>query len=109
MQGPWPGHLPSPSPAMVYADPPMLDVLDGDGHSVRVTGRGAVSAAPATVRRGATNEAVVAWAGPWPLEERWWDAVRSRRSARFQLQTVEGSLLLVCLEQQQWRLLGDYC
>jgi protein ImuB len=108
MQGPWPGRLPSPSPAMVYADPPMLDVLDGDGRSVRVTGRGAVSAAPVTVRRGATSERVLAWAGPWPLEERWWDTAKSRRSARFQLQTTEGALLLACLEQQQWRLLGDY-
>ena len=32
-------------------------------------------------------EPIVAWAGPWPLEERWWDATRARRSARFQLLT----------------------
>ena len=34
---------------------------------------------------------------------------RARRSARFQLLTESGSLLLVCLERQQWWLLGDYC
>ena len=85
--GPWPGSLPSPSPAVVYADPVPIDVLDGEGRSVRVTGRGAVSAAPATVRRGTSSEPVVAWAGPWPLEERWWDVTRARRSARFQLLT----------------------
>jgi protein ImuB len=108
-EGPWPGRLPSPAPAMVYADPPVIEVRDGEGRPVRVTGRGAVSAAPATVRRGqATAEHVVAWAGPWPLEERWWDTVRSRRSARFQLLTASGALLLACLEHQQWRLLGDY-
>jgi protein ImuB len=107
--GPWPGSLPSPSPAVVYADPVTIDVLDGEGRSVRVTGRGAVSAAPATVRRGTSTEPVVAWAGPWPLEERWWDVTRARRSARFQLLTGTGSLLLVCLERQQWWLLGDYC
>jgi protein ImuB len=108
-EGPWPGRLPSPFPAMVYSEPSLIDVLDADGQPVRVTGRGAVSAAPATVQRGRTTEQVVSWAGPWPLEERWWDAARARRSARFQLLTASGSLLLACLERQQWWLLADYC
>jgi protein ImuB len=108
-EGPWPGNLPSPSPALVYPEPLAIDVLDNEGRSVRVTGRGAVSAVPATVRRSTRAEAVVAWAGPWPLEERWWDTTRARRSARFQLLTESGSLLLVSLEQQRWWLLGDYC
>ena len=107
--GPWPGNLPSPSPAAVYDEPSLIDVLDDAGRHVKVTGRGAVSAAPATVKRGTATEHVVSWAGPWPLEERWWDASRSRRSARFQLLTASGSLLLVCLEKQRWWLLGDYC
>jgi protein ImuB len=108
-QGPWPGSLPSPSPALVYPEPLAIDVLDNEGRSVRVTGRGAVSAAPATLQRGTRAEPIVAWAGPWPLEERWWDITRARRSARFQLLTDSGSLLLVNLEQQRWWLLGDYC
>ena len=100
--------LPSPSPLRSYAEPFTIDVRrcrsPGEGHR-----RGAVSAAPATVQRGTATEHVVSWAGPWPLEERWWDATRARRSARFQLQTASGSLLLACLERQQWWLLGDYC
>jgi len=28
---------------------------------------------------------VVAWAGPWPVEERWWDPRRARRAVRLQL------------------------
>ena len=111
--GPWPGSLPSPAPAVVYPQPLAIEVLDDKGRPVRVTGRGAVSAAPATVQRSTSSrepvEPIVAWAGPWPLEERWWDATRARRSARFQLQTGSGSLLLACLERQQWWLLGDYC
>ncbi len=111
--GPWPGSLPSPSPAVVHAKPVVIDVRDEHGRPVRVTGRGAVSAAPATVQHaGSTTatitEPVVAWGGPWPLDERWWDASRARRSARFQLLTGSGALLLVCLERQQWWLLGDY-
>ena len=110
--GPWPGSLPSPSPAVVHTQPMAIEVLDDQGRPVRVTGRGAVSAAPATVQRNRTRsppEPVVAWAGPWPLEERWWDSARARRSARFQLLTQSGSLLLVSLERQRWWLLGDYC
>jgi protein ImuB len=105
--------LPSPAPAIVHAQPLAIEVLDDKGRPVRVTGRGAVSAAPATVQRSTSSrepvEPIVAWAGPWPLEERWWDATRARRSARFQLLTESGSLLLACLERQQWWLLGDYC
>ena len=114
-EGPWPGSLPSPSPAVVYAEPLAIEVRDGDGNPVKVTGRGAVSAVPATVHRPGDRpgdrqpQPIVAWAGPWPLEERWWDATRARRSARFQLLTESGSLMLVSLERQQWWLLGDYC
>jgi protein ImuB len=108
-EGPWPGSLPSPSPAVVHPEPVAIDVRDAQGRALRVTGRGAVSAAPATVQRpGTATEPVVAWGGPWPLEERWWDAGRARRSARFQLLTGSGSLLLTCLERQQWWLLGEY-
>jgi len=108
-EGPWPGSLPSPSPAVVHPQPLVIDVRDAQGRAVRVTGRGAVSAAPATVHRsGMATEPIVAWGGPWPLEERWWDASRARRSARFQLLTGSGSLLLACLERQQWWLLGEY-
>jgi protein ImuB len=108
-EGPWPGSLPSPSPAVVHPQPLAIDVRDEQGRAVRVTGRGAVSAAPASVQRpGTSTEPIVAWGGPWPLEERWWDASRARRSARFQLLTGSGSLLLACLERQQWWLLGEY-
>jgi protein ImuB len=109
-EGPWPGSLPSPAPAVVHPEPLVIDVRDAQGRAVRVTGRGAVSAAPATGELSGTTatESIVAWGGPWPLEERWWGASRARRSARFQLLTDSGSLLLVCLERQQWWLLGEY-
>jgi protein ImuB len=113
-EGPWPGMLPSPSPAVVHGEPLAIDVRDNDGQPVKVTGRGAVSAIPATVLRKSDSsntgspERIAAWAGPWPLEERWWDTARARRSARFQLLTESGSLLLVSLERQRWWLLGEY-
>ncbi|MEI2706877.1 MAG: hypothetical protein V9E89_16890 [Ilumatobacteraceae bacterium] len=48
------------------------------------------------------------WAGPWPVEERWWDTTRTRRLARFQLLLDGGRLLEVAVEGQRWWLLGEH-
>ncbi len=106
--GPWPGRLPAPSPAVVHQEPATITVLAADGTIVCVTGRGWLSEAPATVQQDGHVEQIVAWAGPWPVEERWWDTSRARRSARFQLLTASGRLLLAVIEQQQWRLVAEY-
>jgi protein ImuB len=100
---PWPGSLPSPSPATVFVEPRTAQVLDATGCSVGVSGRGAVTTAPAriSVDGGAWDE-VVAWAGPWPVDERWWDAPAHRRRARFQVVTVDGSAWLLALETGHW-------
>jgi protein ImuB len=83
---PWPGRLPSPAPASVLTEPLPATVLAADGSPVGVTGRYAVSAPPARAAVGTGPlRAVLAWAGPWPVEERWWDAVTARRRARFQM------------------------
>ncbi len=97
--GPWPGALPSPSPATVYADPRPVEVLDEDGALVQVSARGLVSGAPAAMRflsgddttgwRRGKLRPIVSWAGPWPVEERWWEPERSRRLARFQVVTLD--------------------
>jgi protein ImuB len=107
--GPWPGRLPTPSPASVLAEPVPVDVRDAGGGPVGVSGRGLASAAPATVvRPGAGPEAVVAWAGPWPVDERWWDPARHRRRARFQLLTASGTALLATVEGGRWWLEAVY-
>lgn len=105
---PWPGRLPTPSPAIVHEPPLAVEVLDARGHPVGVSGRGAPSAAPARLRVGAKEEAVAAWAGPWIVEERWWDATRQRRLARFQLLTSTGRAYLAVLERRQWWLAAEY-
>jgi protein ImuB len=51
---------------------------------------------------------VVAWAGPWPIEERWWDAARHRRRARFQVVTADGQARLVALEGGTWQVDAVY-
>jgi len=106
--GPWPGSLPAPSPAEVFPSPIEVDVVDVSGRPVGVNGRGSVSAAPAAVHLDSVRHEVCAWAGPWPVDERWWDAARSRRMARMQLLTAEGRLLLACVERGRWWVTAEY-
>ena len=107
--GPWPGRLPPPSPARVPATLAPATVVDEGGHSVVVSGRGAISAAPALVAVGSgTPQRITAWAGPWPLEERWWDPSSRRRRARFQVVTEDGRAHLVVLAEGRWWLAATY-
>jgi protein ImuB len=92
----------------VLAEPEPLEVLDAAGAPVVVSGRGLVSAPPATVVRGGRSHPVVAWGGPWPVEERWWDPARARRRARFQLLTAAGSAVLASVEGGRWWLEAVY-
>lgn len=103
-QPPWPGRLPAPSPALVHAAPPAADVLDADGEAVGVTGRGLVTAEP--VRVGSSP--VVAWAGPWAADERWWDPASARRRARVQVVLADGTAHLLCLEAGRWTVEATY-
>ena len=74
-----------------------------------VSGRGALSAPPARVSvAGGPWTDVQAWAGPWPLEERWWDSARRRRRARLQLVTADGQARLLTLESGRWRVEATY-
>ncbi len=120
--GPWPGCLPAPSPATVFDDPLPLDVLDVQGQVVRVSGRGTVSADPAGIRlllgseaegwRRGPMRAVRSWAGPWPVDQHWWEPDRHRRLARFQMlvedEAVGERAHLVIAEHQRWFLLATY-
>ena len=118
--GPWPGSLPAPSPATVFPDPLPAEVLDEHGRPVEVSGRGVVSAPPASLcimrgdetagwQRGRT-QTVTAWAGPWPIEERWWEPSRHRRLAQFQILTGtdEQAGYLVVAEHRRWWVSAHY-
>ena len=106
---PWPGAVPAPAPALVH-DPPLAAEVVGRGDApVRVTGRGGCSAAPSRLSIGGEAWAdVVGWAGPWPVEERWWDPPASRRRARFQLVTSSGAAHLAAVEGGRWWIEATY-
>jgi protein ImuB len=98
---PWPGRLPPPAPTDVLHLPPAVEVVDPDGRAVTVSGRGLLTAELDRLSVGGGPwQVVLAWAGPWPVTERWW-SVRRRR-ARLQVVTADGVARLLCTERGQW-------
>jgi protein ImuB len=51
---------------------------------------------------------VVAWAGPWLSDERWWDPAAHVRRARLQLLLTDGRAVLVSCENHAWSIEGWY-
>jgi len=99
------GRVPSPLPIVVFERERRqpLVVLDDTGAAVEVTGRGLLSAPPASlVFQGHAPAPVVAWAGPWLVDERWWDERHRRRWARLQVVTADGQARLVACERGEW-------
>jgi protein ImuB len=106
---PWPGSIPGPAPATVYPDPLPACVTDVLGAAVTVTGRARMSAAPARLAAGSAPPLpVIAWAGPWPVTERWWEPGKASRRARFQMVTDDDSAWLVTLQDGRWFVEASY-
>ncbi|MEU8243811.1 DNA polymerase Y family protein [Actinoplanes missouriensis] len=109
---PWPGRIPRPSPAIVLPEPLPAVVRDADGHPVGVSARLELTGTPATLTvgksaekgpgKGAERGVITGWAGPWPVDERWWAPEEARRRARFQVTTEDGRALLLSLAQGHW-------
>jgi protein ImuB len=106
---PWPDQIPAPSPATVFSVPVAASVTDDSGQAVSVSGRVQLSAPPAWLSAaGGPARAITAWAGPWPVTERWWDPVHACRQARFQLVTEDGAGWLAALQDGRWLIEASY-
>ncbi|WP_029135671.1 DNA polymerase Y family protein [Nakamurella lactea] len=133
---PWPGALPAPSPTRL-ADPSRpggqqagrerigatrrVELLDDVGRPVLLTGRGLLSATPVAV----DGRQIAGWAGPWLVDERWWEpnqppaslvAAPPQVAARMQVLCRDGPVLLlryltaasVQSPAQPWQIEGVY-
>jgi protein ImuB len=89
---PWPGSLPSPSPALVPPEPQRLTV-EWDGGM------------PHRVRLGSRWEPVLSWAGPWRRVGRWWHG--ETPADRYQVVTSAGAFLCEVRDGETW-LVGIY-
>jgi protein ImuB len=76
-------------------------MVDGAGEAIRVDDRGVLSAPPARFSptgSGSAMRQIMAWAGPWPIDERWWDTETARRAHRFQVVDAAGMAWLLVLD-----------
>ena len=106
---PWPGRIPDPSPATVHPQPIPAELVDADGAVVGVSGRGTISGDPTKMAvAGGPWAPVVGWAGPWLVDERWWDPASARRRARFQARTDDGRAHLLAIEGSRWWIEATY-
>ncbi|WP_183474224.1 DNA polymerase Y family protein [Mycolicibacterium iranicum] len=105
---PWPGRLPEPSPTVLLDDP--VELFDAEGNPVRVTSRGLFSADPFRLHAPGRSGRLSWWAGPWPVDERWWDPTQSKsgRTARVQVLLDATQAMLLCYRQRRWYLEGIY-
>ncbi|HEX3621032.1 MAG TPA: DNA polymerase Y family protein [Acidimicrobiales bacterium] len=88
---PWPGRIPPPAPATVHPVPVPAEVADA---------RLSVAGSPWSP--------VAAWAGPWPVDERWWDHTAHRRRARWQVVTADGVAHLLSQQGDRWEVEATY-
>lgn len=99
---PWAGRLPDPPPSTVFEARHPVSVLAEDGSPVMLDERGTLSGRPAVLRLGDSTHQVTAWAGPWPIDERWWSAESAVRSNRFQVVDESGMAWLLVLDGADW-------
>ena len=106
---PWPGRLPAPTPTVVYPESLPAVVVDAKGEQVTLDEHGTVSAPlQALSIRGGARVPITSWAGPWPVDERWWDRNESDALARFQVVTADGTARLLMTTTHGWCVEGAY-
>lgn len=113
---PWPGRLPAPSPTTVLSRPSLAEVLDAERCPVRVDERQMLTAEPAwVVVDGGRAIPVRGWAGPWPVDQRWWDAA-GWKGSRMQVvltgsdegDAEDETALLLTHRDGRWMVVGRY-
>ena len=119
--GTWPGRIPSPLPAA--ADTPSTNhpashirLIDAAASPVGVSAEALLTSVPYALGWGRHRYRVVAWAGPWPVDTRWWvtklKEEELNRVARLQVvgETADGKqrAWLLAWTSQQWRVEASY-
>ncbi|AKK10456.1 Y-family DNA polymerase [Corynebacterium uterequi] len=114
-QASWCGQIPPPLPARLMGPghpASRLRIVDADGSEVYVTAEALLSGEPYALSWGGNRFVLRLWAGPWPVDEAWWDPARARRAARMQVvaESAEGTVVgwLIAWAGGQWRVEAAY-
>lgn len=106
----WPGSLPAPAPSRVFVEPWATAVVGATGRPVTVTDRGVLTEAPVRFHSGSTAgwQPIDSWAGPWPVDEQWWEPGGRGLVARFQVVGVDGRAWLMRCDADGWWTEASY-
>ncbi|MFC9433183.1 DNA polymerase Y family protein [Nocardia sp. NPDC057030] len=116
---PWPGRLPEPAPALLLLSLPLVHLEAVDGAPIQVTERSLFSADPSLLRWGSRQWRLTGWAGPWPVDERWWvpasaengdspTAFTARAQVQLDGEPADVRVLLLVYHDATWRAEGLY-
>lgn len=105
----WPGRIPSPLPARLGGGPnhpaARIRLIDAAATDIYVTAEALLSSVPRALGWGEHRYLVTGWAGPWPVEGRWWAG--QERVARLQVVGDTRAWLLVWT-RAGWRVEATY-
>lgn len=122
---PWPGSVPGPAPATLFREPPEVRVLGQSNELIHVDERLQLSAEPTFFIPPAFSNPmepdgldlepelaevallVKAWAGPWPIQERWWEPA-AECLYRFQILDSANAAWLLLLRDGKWSAEARY-
>lgn len=125
---PWPGSLSGPAPATLFNEPLAVQVLDAAGQRVGVDQRLQLSGTPAfftppdcntpagppthATQAAPTDQPIQqrlinAWAGPWPVDEHWWES-SEQPVYRFQIVDSADAAWLLFYHDGQWLAEAKY-
>ncbi|GIJ31755.1 protein ImuB [Micromonospora sediminimaris] len=89
--------------------PQLAGPTPAPGSAPSATPSSATPSSAAALRGGTVGWVeIVGWAGPWPVDERWWAPAEARRRARFQVRLADGTALLLAVESGRWLVEAIY-
>jgi protein ImuB len=92
----------------VPPDPPPALLCDAAGQPVRLASPDLLAAPPCTLAvDGGSPVEVRAWAGPWPVRQRWW-APDGLEGSRLQVVRADGAAFLLFAGDDRWWVAGVY-
>jgi protein ImuB len=99
---PWPGSLPALVPTTVYRTGTPVE-LHG---TAPIRPAEVLSEAPRWLVHNGRQRELIAWSGPWPLHERWWDG----GSLNFRIQAVDtiGTAWVLLSDGDTWTIEARY-